>query len=259
MTTPRFVIPETFIADRPIRVTVVGAGGTGSLFLSELGRLDAALRVQGHHGMDVTVFDPDTFSPANFGRQMTTQGDAGFNKAIMVVGRVNNFFGLDWRAVPEALDPVRRGIGADLIVGCVDSGKFRYQLGQSCRGVRTDALWCDFGNGSDRGQIVLGHLGTPSRGQRLPNVYDLYGQELLAGDDDDLPSCSLAEALTRQKWAINQNMATAGATLLSTLLFDGGLDAHGALVRLNPLTVSPLMIDPAVWATFGYTATTPDA
>lgn len=252
MTRHRFPIPEAFMADRAIRVIVIGAGGTGSLFLSDLGRLDAALRAQRHPGMQVTVYDPDTFSPANFGRQLTTAGDAGFNKAVMTVGRINNFYGLDWVAVPEPLNPTRHRLMADLVIVCVDKGEFRYKLGKHYHDEPTEALWMDFGNGAALGQIVMGHLGKPRTGLRLPNVFDLYGAELLAGDDDDLPSCSLQEALTRQKWAINLNMATAGATLLSTLLFDGELSEHGALIRLNPLQVSPLMIDTDAWAGFGY-------
>lgn len=253
MSMPRFPTPAAFFGDRRTRVIVVGAGGTGSMLLDGLARLDAALRVQGHAGMDVTVYDHDTFSPANFGRQRCSQADAGFNKSVLMVMRLNAFYGLDWTAVPEQYEPTGHYINADLVVGCVDRGLFRHTLGASFADKPSDTLYLDAGNGASTAQVILGHLGNPREGQRLPNVYDLYGDELLAGDESDLPSCSLAEALLRQRWSINPLVADVAMSLLDQLFQRGGLDQHGALINLDPIQVSPIMIDPVVWSSFGYT------
>ena len=85
----------------PVTVNVIGAGGTGSQVLTCLARLDTALRGLGHPGLFVTVYDSDTVTEANIGRQLFSPSDTGLNKAQCLVTRVNNFFGNGWRAVPD--------------------------------------------------------------------------------------------------------------------------------------------------------------
>ena len=82
----------------PVTVNVIGAGGTGSQVLTCLARLDTALRGLGHPGLFVTVYDSDTVTEANIGRQLFSPSDTGLNKAQCLVTRVNNFFGNGWRA-----------------------------------------------------------------------------------------------------------------------------------------------------------------
>ncbi|EQD42087.1 UBA/THIF-type NAD/FAD binding fold protein, partial [mine drainage metagenome] len=146
----------------------------------------------------------------------------------------------------------QRYAGADFIVSCVDSGAFRHTLGKSGSHHGSEALWLDTGNGADSGQVVLGHFGIPPRGLRLPNVYDLYGDGLLEGDTGDLPSCSLAEALLRQRWSVNPIIAATALSILDSLFLRGGTAHHGALVRIDPISIVPLLVDPDVWADMGY-------
>ena len=54
----------------PVTVNLIGAGGTGSQVLTCLARLDTALRGLGHPGLFVTLYDPDTVTEANIGRQL---------------------------------------------------------------------------------------------------------------------------------------------------------------------------------------------
>ncbi|MBO8471748.1 MAG: ThiF family adenylyltransferase, partial [Bacteroidetes bacterium] len=65
----------------PVTVNVIGAGGTGSQVLTCLARFDTALRGLGHPGLFVTVYDPDTVTEANIGRQLFSPSDIGLNKA----------------------------------------------------------------------------------------------------------------------------------------------------------------------------------
>lgn len=246
----RFPTPNAFMGDRPVVVELVGAGGTGSMFADGLARLDCALRSQGHAGMRVTIHDDATVREANIGRQRFTRSDVGFHKATLLVHRINAFYGLNWKESVTRLTRVDER--ADLVIGCVDLGKFRFELGKSNRKRSTNCLWLDTGNGESTGQVVLGHLGKPREGLRLPNVYDFYGEALLTADDDDLPSCSLAEALSRQRWSINPMVATTALALLDSLFHRGGLDDHGAWVKLDPVTVTPLQIDPVMWGMLGY-------
>lgn len=254
MTAPaiRFPSPESFVdCETPIRIGVAGAGGTGCQFLDGLAALDASLRARGIAGFDVTVFDPDTVSAANVGRQRFRHGDEGLPKATLLVHRLNGFRNLDWSARIEKMS-VDAARTFDLLVTCVDVGRFRRDLGKYWHDRPTPALWLDTGNGAARGQCVIGHLGKPGKGLRLPNIFDLYGNDLLAGDKDDLPSCSLEEALTRQRFPVNRIVAECAITLLDQLVHRGGLVEQGAIFQLDPLRVSPLAIDEKAWAFFGY-------
>ena len=254
MTEPYFITPPNFASDRKVHVVVVGAGGNGSQMLGHIGRLDRAIRAQLGSGLEVTVFDPDSVSEANVGRQVFGVHDIGINKAIIMVHRINALYDLDWRAEPTAFSPDRYHFASfDLLVGCVDSGRFRHALGTFWHSRHSDSLWLDLGNVADSGQVVLGHLGKPgSRSElRLPNVYDLYGDQLLAGDHDDMPSCSLAEALQRQYWSVNPATVSAAVPILDGLFLRGGIRHHGSLIRIDPYSVVPLLVDPEQWSAMG--------
>ena len=77
----------------PVTVFVIGAGGTGSQVITNLARMSMALQALGHPGLHVTVFDPDTVSQANIGRQLFSETELGLNKAVSLVTRINRFFG----------------------------------------------------------------------------------------------------------------------------------------------------------------------
>ena len=75
----------------PVTVFVIGAGGTGSQVITNLARMSMALQALGHPGLHVTVFDPDTVSQANIGRQLFSETELGLNKAVSLVTRINRF------------------------------------------------------------------------------------------------------------------------------------------------------------------------
>lgn len=77
----------------PVTVFVIGAGGTGSQVITNLARMSMALQALGHPGLHVTVFDPDTVSQSNIGRQLFSETELGLNKAVSLVTRINRFFG----------------------------------------------------------------------------------------------------------------------------------------------------------------------
>lgn len=99
---------------RPIRILVVGAGGTGSSIVMGLPYLDQAMRAWGHaHGIEVYLMDADTVS------------DIGHNKATVLINRINLFWGTRWSAVPkhfhEGTLEQSQDRNIDLLIGCVDS------------------------------------------------------------------------------------------------------------------------------------------
>ena len=95
--------PRLMGSTRPLRVLLVGAGGSGSAVLLQLPFLEQALRAWGQPGLTVTVMDPDTVSEVNVVRQPFSHVDIGSNKAMCLVGRINMFWGFAWKAIPQLL------------------------------------------------------------------------------------------------------------------------------------------------------------
>lgn len=253
-----YVVPEEWL-ERPIRVLLAGVGGTGGEVLDGLARLHHGLVAVGHpYGLEVEVFDGDTVSTANIGRQRFAPCDVGQNKAATLVSRYNLFYGLAWRGVPSHLTDYDAHLRRkDIVITCVDVPRVRAEIGRWGRdesgGWGEEPLWLDFGNGRTTGQVVLGHLlGETRRGVRLPNVYDLYPELDQMSGDEDGPSCSMAAALREQDLFVNK-WAALGVCLLWKLLSRGSLDRHGFHFDADRLTVAPLMIAPEVWAFMGYT------
>jgi len=255
MTAKSFLLPASW-TQRPVRIAVVGIGGTGSQFCDQLASMEVTLRKLGHCGFEVTLHDSDAIEDGNIGRQRFTRSDIGGNKAVLLCHRINLFYGLSWKAVPrhyEADSPCR----ADLIVSAVDKAAFRAELGQAFRNVRTGTLWLDMGNGEVSGNVIFGHLGRPSSESaiRLPNVFDLFPELAnMQAEDDEAPSCSAEESIRRQSWPINRVAALAAIELLWTLFRNGRIESHGAFFSLAPMTIQPLLIDPEAWRFMGYGA-----
>ena len=53
--------------------------------------MSVALQALGHPGLHVTVFDPDTVTEANIGRQLFSGSELGLNKAAALATRINRF------------------------------------------------------------------------------------------------------------------------------------------------------------------------
>src|ERR1035438_9759852 len=118
------------LLERQVRVLVVGCGGTGSAVVAGLPYLHQSLFAHGDPGdLDLTVVDGDTISPTNCVRQPFARSEIGLNKAIVLVNRLNLFWGLKWEAVPAHLRSgtfISRSYSGDdlrahIVIGCVDT------------------------------------------------------------------------------------------------------------------------------------------
>ncbi len=242
--------------ERALPVVLAGCGGTGSQLLSGLARLHVALRALGHPGLAVTVYDPDTVTHANVGRQLYSPADVGWPKAVIAVTRVNQFFGLAWRAEPHRFPPASLPERPALVCSAVDSPQARLEIDRTCRKLRA-LYWLDTGNTRTSGQVILGtpNPGIPQRGQtteaRLPTVTECYPELARATDADPGPSCSLAAALDEQDLFVNQDVATAACALLWQAFRTGVLTIHGAFVDSHGLARRALPVDRAIWARLG--------
>jgi PRTRC genetic system ThiF family protein len=253
------------LLDKRVTVHLVGVGGNGAQMAACLARLDIAMRALGHpHGLHVSAFDPDRVSEANVGRQLYSAADIGRHKAIVTIHRLNQFYGLDWSAIPrryeEEHDGHRPAHGADILISCVDSRAARRHLHR----VAFDPYggydyWLDLGNTEATAQVILGQpLGrrTMSAGAhacRLPCVTELF-PELLDPDapDDNQPSCSVRMSLASQGLFVNDVAVRFAAQLLYELFSKGKVTAHGVVVNLDSKRCGPIEVDPRTWERFGF-------
>lgn len=128
--------------------------------------MSMALQALGHPGLHVTVFDPDTVSHTNIGRQLFSETELGLNKAVSLVTRINRFFGYAWTAEAQCF-PTRNfseDSTANIIITCTDNIRSRLTLWKFLKKVRKENFsdhsapiyWMDFGNSQTKGQVIIG-------------------------------------------------------------------------------------------------------
>lgn len=247
----------------PVTVFVIGAGGTGSQVATNLARMDMALRALGHPGLHVTVFDPDTVTEANIGRQLFSESELGQGKATALVTRINRFFGYTWVAenchypLRKKQDKAQRG-PANIIITCTDNVQSRLDLWRFLKDHRemtysdekTPVYWMDFGNSQTTGQVFIGNVRNkirqPASEEYIPmpkmNVITEEVSYSTIKEKDSGPSCSLAEALRKQDLFINSTLAQIGCGILWKMFKDGRTLYRGAYVNLDTLRVTPIPV-----------------
>jgi PRTRC genetic system ThiF family protein len=239
-----------------VKVAVIGAGGTGSQVITGLAQLHAAMIALGHPGgLQVDVIDDDLVSQANVGRQMFWQSDVGLPKAHVLVQRINAAMGLNWQGHAERVTG-NSSLNHEIVIGCVDTRKARKAILASMQGYSA-TYWLDLGNRASDGQVILGEVGNRYKQDfqpRLPNVADLFPEIVDEGLDgeDDVPSCSLADALEKQNLFVNRGVALYGLNLLWELFRHGEIGYHGVFVNLKMGRTTPLLVDPSAWERLGY-------
>jgi PRTRC genetic system ThiF family protein len=247
---------------KPVNIVLVGGGGTGSRMLEHLVCLHRAMRALGHpHGLQVTLVDCDVVSQANVGRQAFYPCDVGSYKAYTLINRANMALGdTRWNASVVKLTTQSTGFqDVDMVIGAVDNRSARLAMlrclertGSGCR------YYLDMGNRAADGQVILGEVTSSKRKTddvwRLPHVGEMWPELInpkLDKVEDDLPSCSLAEALEKQSLYINPAVSLFAANLLWQLFTKGSIDSCGAFVNMDYMTVAPIAIDHDMWARFG--------
>ena len=255
MQSVHYLHPRLLGSTRPLRVLLVGAGGSGSAVLLQLPFLEQALRAWGQTGLAVTVMDPDTVSEVNVVRQPFSHVDIGSNKAMCLVGRINMFWGFSWKAIPHSFgDGSAAEPECDLLISCVDTRKARHQIAQSFKKLRAPAYHLDLGNNASSGQYVLGQprdrtVSARAQETRLPTVFELYPEIADATlGESPLPSCSAVEALDRQEPFINQALAVSSLAMLARLLRYGQISYHGGFYNAETGRMAALPIDPIQFA-----------
>ncbi|RKR05128.1 PRTRC genetic system ThiF family protein [Flavobacterium sp. 90] len=245
----------------PITVNLIGAGGTGSRMLTELARMNHSLIALGHTGLQVCLYDDDSITPANQGRQLFADTELGLYKSVALINRTNRFFGTSWKAVSEQfntsnLKTFPNNGRANIYISCVDTISARFEIAQILEGFKnTDGYqrskplyWLDIGNSQNTGQALLATIGNIKQPASklyntvsdLPMITEEF-QELLQGqNENNEPSCSLAEALEKQDLFINSTLASMGASLLWKLFREGMTQQRGFFLNLATFRSEPI-------------------
>ncbi|MBV6639733.1 MAG: PRTRC system ThiF family protein [Cyclobacteriaceae bacterium] len=245
----------------PVTVCLVGCGGTGSSLLTQLGRIHYALKELDHPGLMVRVFDPDSVNPSNIGRQLFSNADIGMNKAQVLTSRLNRFYGTDWLSFPSEL--ITEEIKSNILISCVDSVSSRKKIYTQIKKYEGYSksfnmappyhlyYWMDTGNTRDRGQVVLGtaqKIQQPKESsfetmEVLPTIFDLHPDiEQHDNSEEQGPTCSVAEALTKQDLFINTFIAQFAGKLLFDLLNDRMTVYQGAYINLANYRTNPIRL-----------------
>jgi len=252
-----FIAPELVNPTNPVTVCLIGAGGTGSQVLTGLARMSHSLQQLGHAGFQVSLWDDDIITDANRGRQLFAECEVGLSKAAALVARTNRFFGTAWKAVEKPFTADTATGRNAIYISCVDTAAARFEIAKvlgelDLNTSRSDTprYWMDFGNGKETGQAVLSTIGSIKQpaSERflpvgsLPQVTDEFAELLVQGDNEDLPSCSLAEALEKQDLFINSVLAQMGCSLLWQLFRQGLTTERGFFLNLNNFRSQPLAV-----------------
>jgi len=247
-------VPQVNWRSRRIVITIVGCGGTGSQIATGMPYLHQALLASRHpYGLRVFLVDGDRITETNCVRQPFSRSEIGLYKAVVLINRLNMFWGLDWEAVPHFVRCGRDVPDSDFLISCVDTRAARAVIARvvSLKSRRFQ-YWLDTGNLADRGQFVLGQplrSDHKDRAKRLPCAHELFPSIVHAPADrrDRLPACSAAEAIQRQEPYINSTIANHVLALLARLFRYGRIAYHGGFVNLATGRVTPLPVDLATW------------
>jgi PRTRC genetic system ThiF family protein len=230
----------------PITVSVIGCGGTGSMFLQELARINHTLLHIGRKGLEVTAIDPDVVTTANYGRQLFSPADIGRFKSTVLVERINRFYGFDWES--QESEFTEDNCEANIIITCLDSIKSRSNindiLNNKKRYYTQDRekvmIWIDCGNDKNSGQVIMKTF--KRKETDSPGLFDLYPDIKNRKQPKRKDSCSVAEAIERQDLMVNKFVALTASKLLWEILKTGKTDWSGAFINTETLNIKRIKI-----------------
>lgn len=230
----------------PITIDLVGVGGTGSLMITKIARMNHALIQLGHPGIILRAWDYDIVEENNVGRQNFTLSDIGMNKAECMIEKINLAFSFYWTAIPKKYDNKQK---SNIIISCVDNIKSRIQIHNKFRkrkklmncDYNTNFYWLDTGNGKDFGQVVLGsHKITQPKSKyttipQLKTIIEIFG-DLSKFDNEEtqgMEGCSYATSINKQDLFINDTISCYASNILWKLLKEKWISIQGNVINLD--------------------------
>ena len=209
-----------FSLERPVKIVMLGAGGTGGHIAPHLYRLVYSL----DRPVRFIICDGDVVEEKNLVRHNFIPADLGENKAKVLAERYSTVFGMKTEYVPDfienedrlkaLLEPQRWRIGpySDraiyeqvILIGAVDNNRSR----QVCHKVfyeARDLVYIDSGNGKHTGQVVCG---IRSGGRTFYRPVGKVYPDVLEQTDKFPTELSCAEASVSAPQSITANITAA--------------------------------------------------
>lgn len=255
--TVHFVDKYLLAPTNPVRVALIGAGGTGSQFLTSLLRMHISLIGLGHPGLHIQLFDDDVIQDHNRGRQLFAKAEVGMTKSVALISRANRFAGTNWKAVQTRIGGKNKLPSANITISCVDTVDARFEIAMMLKENARDTYnrnrpmyWLDFGNSRDSGQAILSTVSEIKQPEskrfrtqaNLPFVTDEYKELWQESENPDEPSCSLAESFQRQDLFVNTGLSALGSSLLWRMFREGMLRYRGFFMNLEDFRIQPIPI-----------------
>lgn len=214
-----------FPTDRPVKIVMLGAGGTGGYVAPYVFRLLHIL----NRPARFVICDGDIVEPKNLDRQNFAPADLGENKARVLAERYAAVLGMETEYVPhfieklsdlmELLDPkdwqvsphsYRKIKEMVILLGCVDNNKTRKLCHQAFL-QSENLIYIDSGNGTFNGQVVCG---VRRNGRTARRSIGGIHPELLKGTDKFPSELSCTEAAQEDPQSIVANVTAATAVLI---------------------------------------------
>ena len=229
----------------PITINLIGVGGTGSLVLPRLARLDYALKLLDHPGLMVFAYDDDIVEEFNIGRQNFSVSDLGKNKAICITEKCNLSFGLLWEAIPKKYD-VDESSNGNINIICVDNVKFREEYYKKERKddlgtpYEKNYFTIDSGNGKNFGQVIV----SSRVFEGYKNPFQIFPD--IKNQDDEfhqgIKGCSYEDSLEKQDLFINDRAAVEVCDILWKLLKGEKLNINGVIFNQEKMKTLPIKL-----------------
>lgn len=218
--------------DRPVKILVIGAGGTGGYVIPQLYRI----AYSSNRPCRIIIADGDIVEEKNLIRQNFASFDIGENKARVLAQRYSETFGIETEYIPNFIEdedelynllnisdgyPYYEPRPISILIGAVDNNRSRVM----CNNVFNrldDVIYIDSGNGDFTGQVVCG---VKMSGRVLSKPIAKVFPDILI-EEDKFPSelsCAERNVSAPQTIAANIFASTAITSMLYYLLIEGNL------------------------------------
>ena len=222
-------------ANRPVKIVIIGAGGTGGYVIPHLYRIAYASR----RPCRVIIADGDIVEKKNLIRQNFAEIDIGENKAVVMAERYSDVFGIETEYVPDFIESEEQlenllrvptsyysnePKAIPILIGAVDNNRSRVM----CNNVFNkldDIIYIDSGNEEFSGQVVCG---VKMSGRVISKPVARVYPDILV-DTEKFPSelsCAERSVSAPQSIAANVFASTAVVSMLYYLLIEGELKTN---------------------------------
>jgi len=218
--------------DRPVKILIIGAGGTGGYVIPHLYRIAFA----SNRKCRIIIADGDIVEDKNLIRQGFSFVDVGENKATVMAERYSDVFGIETEYISDFIEDENQLYDLlniqypsyssypkpiSILIGAVDNNRSRVMCNEVFK-MMDDIIYIDAGNAESGGQVVCG---MKSNGKVMSKPVARVYPDILE-DVEKFPSelsCAERNVSAPQSIAANLFASTAISTMLYYLLIKGEL------------------------------------